>query len=178
MRKILRTCLNVITDLTKDCIKCIHLQENKSSDLHILQQTKLAFSLQQIISFAKLGYEMDYLEDNTDGDLVYYTMFKYCTKRVQTVLSDSNKQVHPYACCIPLWSLFPSMRQLKQFCAQVQTIGLQVLKGLVQKSTNVEDSTFSMLFVGELAADFFVIIQNTLKVFPNILSDIVCIYKL
>ncbi|XP_034224220.1 protein SWEETIE isoform X2 [Prunus dulcis] len=137
MRKILRTCLNVITDLTKDCIKCIHLQENKSSDLHILQQTKLAFSLQQIISFAKLGYEMDYLEDNTDGDLVYYTMFKYCTKCVQTVLSDSNKQV--------------------------QTIGLQVLKGLVQKSTNVEDSTFSMLFVGELAADFFVIIQNTLK---------------
>ncbi|BBH06892.1 HEAT repeat-containing protein [Prunus dulcis] len=92
MRKILRTCLNVITDLTKDCIKCIHLQENKSSDLHILQQTKLAFSLQQIISFAKLGYEMDYLEDNTDGDLVYYTMFKYCTKCVQTVLSDSNKQ--------------------------------------------------------------------------------------
>lgn len=137
MRKVLRTCLNVITDLTKDCIKCIHLQENKSSDLHILQQMKLAFSLEQIISFAKLGYEMDYLEENTDGDLVYYTMFKYGTKCVQTVLSDSNRQV--------------------------QTIGLQVLKGLVQKSTNVEDSTFSILFVGELAADFFVIIQNTLK---------------
>lgn len=113
MRKILRTCLNVITDLTKDCIKCIHLQGNKSSDLHILQQMKLAFSLEQIISFAKLGYEMDYLEENTDGDLVYYTMFKYGTKCVQTVLSDSNRQVHPYACCIPLWSLFPSMRQLK-----------------------------------------------------------------
>lgn len=73
---------------------------------------------------------------------------------------------------------FQAWDNWKQFCAQVQTIGLQVLKGLVQKSTNVEDSTFSMLFVGELAADFFVIIQNTLKVFPNILSDIFCIYKL
>ncbi|KAM1332268.1 hypothetical protein ACFX2F_008459 [Malus domestica] len=137
MQKLLGTCLNVITDLTGDCIKSIHLQENKRSDLHILLQTKLAFSLEQTISFAKLGYEINYLEENRDGDSVYYTMFKYCTKCVQTVLTDSN--------------------------IQVQSIGLQVLKSLVQKTPSVEGNNFLMLFVGELTADFFVIIQNALK---------------
>ncbi|KAM2466399.1 hypothetical protein PS1_008328 [Malus domestica] len=137
MQKLLGTCLNVITDLTEDCIKSIHLQENKRSDLHILLQTKLAFSLEQTISFAKLGYEINYLEENRDGDSVYSTMFKYCTKCVQTVLTDSN--------------------------IQVQSIGLQVLKSLVQKTPNVEGNNFLMLFVGELTADFFVIIQNALK---------------
>ncbi|XP_062009645.1 protein SWEETIE isoform X1 [Rosa rugosa] len=137
MRKILGTCLNVITDLTKDCIKCIHMLENKRSDSHTLLQTKLAFSLEQTISFAKLGYEMDYLEDNTDGDSIYYGMFKYCTRCVQTVLTDSS--------------------------LQVQEIGLQVLKNLIQKGTDAEDDTFLMLFVGELACDFFLIMQNMLK---------------
>lgn len=112
MRKILGTCLNVITNLTKDCIKCIHVLENKRSDLHTLMQTKLAFSLEQTISFAKLGYEMDYLGDNTDGGLIYYTMFKYCTRCVQTVLTDSSIQVCPCSCCIPLWSRIPSMWRL------------------------------------------------------------------
>ncbi|XP_050123637.1 protein SWEETIE-like isoform X1 [Malus sylvestris] len=137
MRKLLGTCLNVMTDLTEDCIKSIHLQENKRSDSHILLQRKLAFSIEQTISFAKLGYEMDYLDENRDGDSVYYPMFKYCTKCVQTVLSDSN--------------------------VQVQSIGLQLLKSLVQKTPNAEGNNFLMLFVGELTADFFVIIQNALK---------------
>lgn len=52
------------------------------------------------------------------------------------------------------------------FGSQVQEIGLQVLRNLIQKGTNVEDDTFLMLFVGELASDFFLIMQNMLKVFP------------
>ncbi|XP_050383979.1 protein SWEETIE isoform X2 [Argentina anserina] len=137
MRKILGTCLNEITNLTKDCIKCIQMLENKRSDLHALLQTKLAFSLEQTISFAKLSYEMDYIRDHTDGDSMYYGMFKYCTRCVQTVLTDSS--------------------------LQVQRIGMQVLRNLIQKGTNVEDDTFLMLFIGELASDLFLIMQNMLK---------------
>ncbi|XP_004306022.1 PREDICTED: HEAT repeat-containing protein 5B isoform X1 [Fragaria vesca subsp. vesca] len=136
-RKILGTCLNVITNLTVDCIKCIQMLENKRSELHTLLQTKLAFSLEQTISFAKLAYQIDYLGDNTDRDSIYYGMFKYCTRCVQTVLTDSS--------------------------LQVQEIGLLVLRHLIQKGTNVEDDTFLMLFVGELASDFFLIMQNMLK---------------
>ena len=97
-RKILGTCLNVITNLTVDCIKCIQMLENKRSELHTILQTKLAFSLEQTISFAKLAYQIDYLGDNTDGDLIYYGMFKYCTRCVQTVLTDSSLQVGPCPC--------------------------------------------------------------------------------
>lgn len=177
MRKILGTCLNVITNLTKDCIKCIHVLENKRSDLLTLMQTKLAFSLEQTISFAKLGYEMDYLGENTDGGLIYYTMFKFCTRCVQTVLTDSSIQVRPCSFCIPLWSR-KHVVTYEDFCSQVQEIGLQVLKNLVQKGTNAVDHTFLMLFIGELASDFFLIIQNMLEVFLNFHLNIFCIYRL
>lgn len=63
------------------------------------------------------------------------------------------------------------------FGSQVQEIGLQVLRNLIQKGTNVEDDTFLMLFVGELASDFFLIMQNMLKVFPKFHLDIFCIYR-
>lgn len=66
----------------------------------------------------------------------------------------------------------------EDFCSQVQEIGLQVLKNLVQKGTNAEDHTFLMLFVGELTSDFFLIIQNMLEVFPNFHLNIFCIYRL
>lgn len=48
---------------------------------------------------------------------------------------------------------------------QVEAIGLQVLKGVVQRDTNAEDKTFLIFFAGELIEDIFKIIQKMLKVF-------------
>lgn len=49
--------------------------------------------------------------------------------------------------------------------AQVQAIGLQVLKNMVQKGMNIEDNTFVIFLVGEHIRDIFSITQKMLKVF-------------
>ncbi|EXB97166.1 hypothetical protein L484_008656 [Morus notabilis] len=136
MRMILGTCLDAIANLSKDCIKRIHLLESKS-DLCTLWQSKLAFSLEQTILFAKLVHEMECLGEHTDNDSVYFIVFKYCTECIQTTLTDSNMRV--------------------------QAIGFQVLKGMVQRPTNAEENAFLMFFAGELVKDIFVIIQKMLQ---------------
>ncbi|GMN57078.1 hypothetical protein TIFTF001_026181 [Ficus carica] len=133
---ILGSCLDAIATLSKDCIERIHLLESKS-DLRTLWQSKLAFSLEQTLLFAKLGHEMECLGGHTDDDRVYFTMLNNCTGCFQTTLTDSN--------------------------IRVQAIGLQVLKGMAQRGTNVEDNAFLMFFAGELVKDIFVIILKTLK---------------
>jgi hypothetical protein len=54
--------------------------------------------------------------------------------------------------------------------AQVQAIGLQVLKNMVQKGMNIEDNTFVIFLVGEHIRDIFSITQKMLKVFSFFLS--------
>jgi len=49
-------------------------------------------------------------------------------------------------------------------CVQVQAIGLQVLKTMTQRSTNIEDSSFFIFFSGELVTEIFHIIHTSLKV--------------
>ena len=89
MRMILGSCLDAIATLSKDCIERIHLLESKS-DLRTLWQSKLAFSLEQTLLFAKLVHEMECLGEHTDDDRVYFTMLNNCTGCFQTTLTDSN----------------------------------------------------------------------------------------
>jgi hypothetical protein len=49
--------------------------------------------------------------------------------------------------------------------AQVQAIGLQVLKNMLQKGMNIEENTFVIFLVGEHIRDIFSITQKMLKVF-------------
>jgi hypothetical protein len=93
LRAILGTCLNVIADLIKDCIKGIHLLENKRSDLLKLLQLKLSFSIEQMMLFAKLVYESVYGRQAEDSNTICLAVLKYCSKYIQTVLKDSNVQV-------------------------------------------------------------------------------------
>eukprot|EP00258_Populus_trichocarpa_P038162 XP_024454181.1 protein SWEETIE isoform X3 [Populus trichocarpa] len=137
LRAILGTCLNVIADLIKDCIKGIHLLENKRSDLLKLLQLKLSFSIEQMMLFAKLVYESVYGRQAEDSNTICLAVLKYCSKYIQTVLKDSN--------------------------VQVQAIGLQVLKTMTQRSTNIEDSSFFIFFSGELVTEIFHIIHTSLK---------------
>lgn len=93
LRNILCTSLNEIAGLTKDCIEGIHLLHDKRSDLRKLLLLKLAFSIEQIVVLPKRVHEIQCLEGNGDSDPVYYSVFKFCTNCMQTILTDSNLQV-------------------------------------------------------------------------------------
>ncbi|XP_057950084.1 protein SWEETIE isoform X2 [Malania oleifera] len=137
LRTIIGACLAVISSLTKNCIEGIHLLEKKRSDLSKLLQMKLAFFVEQTFSFAKLAYEIQPLGEHMDSNTIYYTIFKNCIVCIQTVLTDSS--------------------------VQVQAIGLQVLKAISQRSTNVENNSFLLFFTGEFFREIFSIIQKMLK---------------
>lgn len=92
----------MIADLTKDCIKGIHLLENKRSDLRKLLQLKLSFSIEQVMSFAKLAFEIQCPGETEISNPIGPTVLSYCTRYVQTVLNDSNPQVSSYS-CMHLW---------------------------------------------------------------------------
>ncbi|XP_059452821.1 protein SWEETIE isoform X2 [Corylus avellana] len=137
LRAVLGTCLNMVANLTKDCIDGIHLLENKRSTLRKLLQMKLVFCVEQTITFTKLVHEIQCLGKSKGSDPIYFTLFKYCTECIRTLLADSN--------------------------IQVQAIGLQVLKNMVQKGMNIEDNTFIIFLVGEHIRDIFSITQKMLK---------------
>ena len=83
----------MIADLIKDCIKGIHLLENKRPGLLKLLQLKLSFSIEQMMLFAKLVYESEYGRHAEDSNAICLAVLKYCSKYIQTVLNDSNVQV-------------------------------------------------------------------------------------
>ncbi|MBA0821352.1 hypothetical protein Goarm_018215, partial [Gossypium armourianum] len=124
LRNILCTSLDELADLTKDCIEGIHLLHNKRSDLRKLLLLKLAFSIEQIVMLPKIMHEIQCLEGNKDSDPIYFSVLKFCTDCMLTILTDSN--------------------------LQVQAIGLQVLKSVVLKSNNMEDNSSIVFFIGEL----------------------------
>lgn len=47
---------------------------------------------------------------------------------------------------------------------QVQVIGLQVLKGMLQRGVTTESTSFIIFFVGELMEDIIAVIHKSLKV--------------
>lgn len=130
-------CLKDIASLIEDCIEGIHLLDNEKSNLRKLLHLKLAFSLEQNILLAQLSLEIEHLKDNKESSLFFLSVFKSCVENTKTVLNDTF--------------------------LQVRAIGLQVLKGVVQRSSSTGDNTFVVLFVGELLNDIFTIIQNMLK---------------
>ncbi|CBI33667.3 unnamed protein product, partial [Vitis vinifera] len=136
LKTILQACLKEVAKLTRDCVEAIHLVEKKRSNLHKMLQMKLAFSLEQIYLFAKQAHEIECLRENEDSN-PYFTLLKHCMECFQAVLTDFN--------------------------IQVQLIGMQVLKSIIQRGTNLESNSFLVFFAGELFVVLFTTIQNTLK---------------
>lgn len=89
------TCLSVVASLTKDCIEGFHLQEVKSFNKQKLIHTKLAFSLEQIISIAKLSLDSKYVECEASIS-IRVSALRCCLRCIQAVISDSNMQVSEY----------------------------------------------------------------------------------
>lgn len=98
LRTIIGACIDLFISLTKDCIKSIHLVENKKSNSCKLLQMKLAFSLEQMTSFAKLAYEIESFGDSDEIKPVLYTVLSNCTRCIQASLTDQEKQVMKANC--------------------------------------------------------------------------------
>lgn len=96
LRAVIGTCLNVIANLTKDCIEGIHVLENKRPDLRKLLQLKLVFSAEQTISFAKLVHEIQCHGQSKDTHPIYFALLMCCTKCIRMLLTDINIQVNRY----------------------------------------------------------------------------------
>ncbi|KNA19796.1 hypothetical protein SOVF_058220 [Spinacia oleracea] len=132
LQSIIGACQNFSSDFAKDCIEAIHLLENRRSNMRRLLYAKLAFCLEKNLSFADLVCKMELCPDKKSFKNV--ATFVGCTRSVQIVIMDAN--------------------------VQVQAIGLQVLKNMVQKSNNSKASSFPLLLTGELFRDIFMVIQN------------------
>ncbi|KAL6961015.1 hypothetical protein U1Q18_038778 [Sarracenia purpurea var. burkii] len=137
LRTIIRACLDVIASLTRDCIESIHRIENKRHISCKMLQMKLSFALEHVSSLAKLAYEIEYLGENRENDLILFAVIRRCTKCIQTVLVDTN--------------------------ILVLSLGLQMLKSMVQRSTSSESNSFLLFFSGELLKDVFNLIDMMLR---------------
>ncbi|RDY13657.1 Protein SWEETIE, partial [Mucuna pruriens] len=142
LRDMFGTCLSVVAALTKDCIEGFHLQEVKSFNQRRLIHTKLAFSLEQIISISKLALESKYAKDCEARNSICVGALRYCVRCIQTVNEYVRNITHTMA---------------------VQLIGLQFLKARIQKGVNTEDNSFIMFLVGEQITDIFTLIHKILK---------------
>ncbi|KAK1433251.1 hypothetical protein QVD17_10160 [Tagetes erecta] len=136
LRTITRACLNMNLNLTNNCVKSIHLLEDKMRNSSHLSQKKLVFSLEQIITFAKLTYKVELISDNQESKPICYSMLCQCTKSFREVLNDEY--------------------------IQVQAITLQTLTGVIRDS-NAENNTFLTFFIGELLNDIFGVVKQVLK---------------
>ncbi|XP_052195097.1 protein SWEETIE isoform X2 [Diospyros lotus] len=129
--------LNAIASFTEDCIESFHLSEKESSNSYKLLQMKLAFSLKQMTSLAMLAYEVECLGEGPENYPLLSAIIQHCIRCTQIVLTDTN--------------------------LQVQAIGLQVLKNVVQGGTNSDSNSFLLFFIGELLGDIFTLIDKMLK---------------
>lgn len=68
-----------------------------------LSQKKLGFSLEQIITFAKLTYEVELISDNQESKPILYSMLCQCTKSFREVLNDQYIQVRTCNTCEVGW---------------------------------------------------------------------------
>ncbi|KAL3525448.1 hypothetical protein ACH5RR_013820, partial [Cinchona calisaya] len=136
LRIINHACLNASASLITDCIERIHQMEDQRSNQRKLLHMKLAFSLENIVSFAKLAFELEYPGEGKESDPMFSTDLHHSNQCIQAVLSD--------------------------YSIQVQVIGLQVLKSMLQKSSD-RCNSFEIFFVGELVGDLLNVIQKFLE---------------
>ncbi|KAL4570973.1 hypothetical protein LXL04_017722 [Taraxacum kok-saghyz] len=135
-------CLNMNLYLTNDCINNIHqsqdnINNNSSSSSKLFTQKKLAFSLDQIIIFAKFTYEIQLVtKKNQETKDTSYSILCQCVSSFRKALNDQY--------------------------IQIQAIALQTLTGVIRDSSS-GSNTFMVFFIGELLNDIFITIKHTLK---------------
>ncbi|KAL3630335.1 hypothetical protein CASFOL_023319 [Castilleja foliolosa] len=134
---ITRACLNATASLTNDCVQAIHQLENKRSESRKMLLLKLAYSVELYFSYASLAFALEGPGENRESNPVLYRLLHLSIQSIQSVLTDSN--------------------------IQIQAIGLQVVKVMLQKGIGAESNSFLIFYVGELIEDLFVIVRNILE---------------
>ncbi|XP_073155187.1 protein SWEETIE isoform X2 [Henckelia pumila] len=137
LASITRACLSATARFTKDCIDAIHQLDNKSSHLRKVLYLKLAFSVELVFSLASLAFVCEGPGDSQESSPVLYKMLHHSIQCIQAMLADSD--------------------------IQIQAVGLQVVKVILQKGIGAASNTFLIFFVGELVGDLLIIIQNVLE---------------
>lgn len=136
LRTINLACLNASARLISECVDSIHQMEDKRSNQQKLLQMRLAFSLEHVVSFAEVAFELVSFGEGKENDPSLSTDLYHSNQCIRAVLSDYN--------------------------IQVQVISLQVLKSMLQKSSD-KCNSFEIFFVGELAGDLLIVIQKFLE---------------
>lgn len=93
LRTINHACLNASASLITDCVEKIHQLEDKRSNQRKLLQMKLAFSLEHIVSFARVAFELESPGEGKESDPMLSTDLHHSNQCIQAVLSDYNIQV-------------------------------------------------------------------------------------
>ncbi|CAH9132426.1 unnamed protein product [Cuscuta epithymum] len=136
-----RACVSASASLLTDCIESIHQSQNTKLNMLKLLFMKLAMSLEQSISLAKVAFDVQCHGEKRESKPVLYTILCHSTQCFRTVLNDSEMQV--------------------------QAIGLQVLKKMLQRGATAESNTITIFFVGELMEDIITIVIKSLKTLSN-----------
>ncbi|KZV35643.1 HEAT repeat-containing protein 5B [Dorcoceras hygrometricum] len=137
LASITRACLSATARFTKDCINAFHQLENKNSRLRKIMYLKLAFSVEQVFSLASLAFVLKGPGDGHESDPILFRMLHHSIQCIQALLADPD--------------------------IQIQAVGLQVVKVILQKGIGAASNTFLFFFVGELVGDLLIIIQNVLE---------------
>ncbi|XP_073057988.1 protein SWEETIE isoform X1 [Primulina eburnea] len=137
LASIIRACLCATAKFTNDCIDAIHQLQNKSFHLRKILYLKLAFSVEQVFSLASLAFVFEGSGDSLESNPVLFRMLHHSIQCIQAMLGDSD--------------------------IQIQAVGLQVVKVILQKGIGAASNTFLIFFVGELVGDLLIIIQNVLE---------------
>ncbi|KAL8476600.1 hypothetical protein ACS0TY_029047 [Phlomoides rotata] len=132
-----RACLNATVTLTNSCVQAIHQLEKKRSNLRKMLLLKLAYSVEQLFSYATLAYSSEAPRESQERKPVLYRVLHLSIQSIQTVLTDSD--------------------------IQIQAVGLQVVKVILQKGIGAEFDPFLIFYFGELVEDIFVIVQNIVE---------------
>ncbi|KAK4393625.1 protein SWEETIE [Sesamum angolense] len=134
---ITRACLNATVSLTNDCVQAIHQLENKRSRLHKMLLLKLAYSVEQFFSYATLAFVFEGPGENQESNPLLSRGLHLSIQCIESVLTDSD--------------------------IQIQAIGLQVVKVMLQKGLGAEFNAFLIFFVVELLEGLFSIVRNILE---------------
>ncbi|XP_047080825.1 protein SWEETIE isoform X2 [Lolium rigidum] len=133
--------VSLVAYLCTECDNRISMLENKISDSYRLLAKILFFCLGEVISLAKLVYEIGFLTENgTKNDVHMWDSFGHCIHVIQKSLCSTN--------------------------LQVQMLVIHVLKTCAQRELTEASQTKThsfMILLGELLEDVFYLMQTALK---------------
>ncbi|PIN01995.1 hypothetical protein CDL12_25491 [Handroanthus impetiginosus] len=134
---ITRACLNAAASLTNESVQAIHQLENKKSNVRKMLLLKLACSVEQVFSYATLALAFEGPGESGESNPVLFRVLHLSIQCIQAVLTDSD--------------------------VQIQAVGLQVVKVMLQKGIGAEFDSFLIFYVGELVEQLFTIVRNILE---------------